>query len=216
MAEATIETDGSHAEDDWRIYPDLPLHPILAAALDHFQEHGYHGTTVRNIATGVGQTMPTLYYHYGSKEGILVALLNIAMDDLQMHIDRCLEEAGDDVLQRFENYITAVVLHYTNRRDLALLHSEFRFLGTEARAQYVQRRMAFEAKLEELIKDGIAEGIFDSNEDPHFSARVLLGMLGGILNRATADDWYSESGALSALEIARRYTHYAVRLVTPA
>lgn len=208
MARAKSTPGGTQTEPDWQTYTDLSMPPILASALSHFQEHGYHGTTVRNIASGVGLTMPTLYYHYGNKEGILFALLEIALDDLESHVDRCLDDAGTDNLKRFENFITTISLHYTHRRDLAMLHDEFRFLGEDLRARYVERRAVFELKLEELLKDGISEGIFDSAEDPHFTARVLLGMLGGTLN------WYSDSGPLSATEIAHRYTHYAVRVVS--
>src|SRR4051794_33795471 len=106
--------DGTPNDFDWRTYPDLPIAPILAAALTHFQQDGYHGTTVRKIAAEVGLTMPTLYYHYGNKEGILFALLDIAMDDFWAHGHACLEEAGTDTQKRFENFITSVALHYTN------------------------------------------------------------------------------------------------------
>lgn len=208
MARKVTAPDANPTEPDWQSWPELPLSPILAASLVHFQEHGYHGTTVRNIAAGADLTMPTLYYHYGNKEGLLFALLEIAVDDLDVHVARCLEDAGGDPLKRFENFITTIALHYTHRRDLAMLHAEFRFLGGDFRARYVERRTAFDKTLEELLKDGIAAGIFDSAQDPHFSARLLQGMLGGILN------WYRDAGPLSAAEIARRYTSYAVRAVS--
>lgn len=208
MDRGMTPVDVKATESDWAPYSELSLHPILASALSHFQVQGYHGTTVRNIAASVDLTMPTLYYHYGNKEGILFALLEIAMDDLESHLDGCLEDAEGDTLKRFENFITAIALHYTHRRDLAMLHNEFRFLGADFRARYVERRTALEKTLEELLKDGIAEGIFDGAEDPDFTARVLLGMLAGILN------WYSPTGPLSAAEIARRHTDYAVRIVS--
>ena len=81
--------------------------------------------------------MPSLYYHYGSKEGILFALLDVAMDDLQTRIDECLEDAGDDNRIRFENFVTTVALHNTHRRDLAMLHDEYRFLGPTLRGRYL-------------------------------------------------------------------------------
>ncbi|GAA4558660.1 TetR/AcrR family transcriptional regulator [Pseudonocardia xishanensis] len=191
---------------DWRIYSDVPLPPILAAALTYFQEEGYHGTTVRNIATKVGLTMPTLYYHFGNKEGILFALLDAAMDDFWAHGDACLEDAAGDTQKRFENFITSLGLHYTHRRDLAMLHDEFRFLGPDFRAKYLVKRNLVAEVLETLIKDGNNEGIF-SVEDPHLTALALLGMLGGIL------DWYRSTGPLSPAEIADHYTRYAIRLV---
>lgn len=198
------------ATSGWRDYPDLSLPPILASALGHFQNRGYHGTTVRDIAAGVDLTMPTLYYHYGSKDGMLFALLEIAMDDLQSHVDRCLDDAGVDTLTRFKNFVTTLALHYIHRRDLAMLHNEFRFLGADFQARYLKRRTAVERTLEELVEEGSGEGLFDATMDPHFAARVILGMLGGNLS------WFRETGPTSASEIAGRYTEFAVRVVTCA
>ncbi|MFF2059913.1 TetR/AcrR family transcriptional regulator [Rhodococcus qingshengii] len=200
-------SDVSLAGKDWQAYPPLPIPPILAAALDHFHQRGYHGTSVRNIAAGVGLTMPTLYYHYGNKEGILYALLELALDDIQMHTDMCLADAGGDTLRGFKNLVFTIALHYTNRRDLASLHAESRFLGPKFREQYIARRSIVEDTLEDLVRKGTAEGIFDE-QDPHFTTRMLLGMMGGIL------DWYSESGPMSAAEIAERYTRSSLRIVS--
>ncbi|SBW23008.1 hypothetical protein FDG2_3428 [Candidatus Protofrankia californiensis] len=37
---------------DRRHYSELELHPILAAAVEEFRQHGYHGSTVRDRRTG--------------------------------------------------------------------------------------------------------------------------------------------------------------------
>ena len=206
MGSADAEDTVAEPVTDWRTYPDLELPPILTAALADFQEHGYHGTTVRAIAARAGLTMPSLYYHYGNKEGILFALLEAAMDDLETHIDRGLMAAGNDTLERFRNFVAAIALHNTHRRRLAALHDEFRFLGPTLRAQYVARRAVVEDTLENLLQAGISEGRFDGT-DPRLTARVLLGLLRGIL------DWYREDGPLTATEIADRYTCDALRLV---
>ncbi|MQY31846.1 TetR/AcrR family transcriptional regulator [Nocardia aurantia] len=207
MGRAETTRTGRQAPPAWLEHEDLNLPPILAAALADFQQHGYHGATVRGIAGRAGATMTSLYYHYGNKEGILFALLDIAMDDQVSHIHLALEAAGDDTLTRFRNAITAVALHATRRHDLAVLHSEFRFLGVAMREKYVAKRALVEQALEDLLKRGMAEGLFVKG-DSHFTTRLLLDMVGGIVG------WYREDGPLSAQEIAERYTQAAVRFVS--
>ncbi len=51
---------------------------ILDAALTLFAENGYDGTSVEQIANGVGIKAPSLYKHYKSKEDILNALIDSA------------------------------------------------------------------------------------------------------------------------------------------
>lgn len=48
---------------------------ILDVSLALFIADSFRGTSVRDIAEDVGVTQPTLYYHFGSKDGILAALI---------------------------------------------------------------------------------------------------------------------------------------------
>ena len=48
---------------------------ILSTALDLFAVRGYDSTSVREICEAAGITKPTLYHFFGSKEGVLQALV---------------------------------------------------------------------------------------------------------------------------------------------
>jgi AcrR family transcriptional regulator len=47
---------------------------ILDVALDLFIEKGYDGTSLREVAEQIGLTKAALYYHFASKDDILMAL----------------------------------------------------------------------------------------------------------------------------------------------
>jgi AcrR family transcriptional regulator len=202
---STQESD-TVPSDSWDHPDELPLTPILTAALEAFQEHGYHGTTVRDIATRAGLTMPALYYHHGNKEGILLALLDIAMNDAATRIEAGLAAAGDDTRQQFVNFVKALVLHCTYRRDLASIHTEFRFLGEESRTAYIAKRDVVEGRLVGLLERGAAEGIF-THSDSRARARALLGMLRMIAY------WYHRDGNSSPEEIADSYIEISLNVV---
>ena len=58
-----------------------PKHPDISArlldiALDLFSRRGYEGTGVQEIVAAAGVTKPTLYHYFGSKIGVLKALLD--------------------------------------------------------------------------------------------------------------------------------------------
>src|SRR3954471_12922941 len=62
-----------------------------------FATQGYEATSVRMIVEAAGVTKPTLYYHFGSKEGLAQALLTLPMSQLARRMRSILEERGDPV-----------------------------------------------------------------------------------------------------------------------
>jgi|tagenome__1003787_1003787.scaffolds.fasta_scaffold20899953_2 AcrR family transcriptional regulator len=48
---------------------------ILDVATDLFRENGYAGTSIRDIADGLGMTKAALYYHFTCKDDVLDALV---------------------------------------------------------------------------------------------------------------------------------------------
>ena len=67
---------------------------ILDASLVLFAEQGYDKTSLREIAEQVGVTKAALYYHFPSKEQILVALF----EPVAAMQDQLLEDLRNDVL----------------------------------------------------------------------------------------------------------------------
>lgn len=87
---------------------------IARVAARLFAGRGYDATSVREIVEAAGVTKPTLYYHFGSKEGLAQALLTVPLTRLiealrslaagpgdpvrmleqafQIHFDFCLED----------------------------------------------------------------------------------------------------------------------------
>ena len=55
---------------------------IMAAATELIARHGYSGATVRAVARAAGVTPPVIYDHFASKEGLQIALLESAGDQL--------------------------------------------------------------------------------------------------------------------------------------
>ncbi len=49
---------------------------LLVAAAELFDQYGYAGTNVADIAKRAGLTLGALYFHYGSKQGVAEAVMN--------------------------------------------------------------------------------------------------------------------------------------------
>ncbi|GAA5210907.1 TetR/AcrR family transcriptional regulator [Streptomyces thinghirensis] len=205
MAEsvADLRADG---HTDWREYGPLELPPILAHSLDAIVEHGYHGTSVRDLARRVGVTVPALYYHYQNKQAILVELL---MGSLTTVLGRCrsaVAEVGDDPVERFSALVECVVLFMTHRAPLAFLDTEIRSLEPDNRARYIELRDELESLLRDAVRDGAEVGVF-TTPVPVDASRAVLAMCQAVAQ------WYRPDGPLGAQEIAERYVTIALAAV---
>ena len=59
---------------------------LLETALSLFYEKGYDAVGVQEIVDQAGVTKPTLYYYFGSKRGLLEALLNRDFESMEKNL----------------------------------------------------------------------------------------------------------------------------------
>ncbi|MEU6626009.1 TetR/AcrR family transcriptional regulator [Streptomyces litmocidini] len=189
----------THAKTGWRSYSSSPLPPILETALACFVEHGYHGTSIREVAARAELSVPGLYYHYASKQALLVAIVSHAMDDLWDRSTAALEESGDDVQRRLDALVECLVLFHAHRRDLAFIaYSEIRSLTGEARTTYIGARDRQQRLMDQVVEDGVAQKVF-STPYPREVSRAIVTMCTGV------SQWYSAKGEHSPQQLAQRY-----------
>lgn len=94
---------------------------LLAVATHLFALHGYEAVGVQQIVEAAGVTKPTLYHYFGSKRGLLDALLAESFADFFATVERAATYDGD--LRRTLTCIAEVYFGFAGqRRDLYRLH----------------------------------------------------------------------------------------------
>ncbi|HEX5465200.1 MAG TPA: helix-turn-helix domain-containing protein [Candidatus Limnocylindrales bacterium] len=110
---------------------------ILDVALDHFSRRGYAATSLREIAQELGITKAALYYHFQSKEDILLAL-HLRLHGLTAEIGPLIEALPEP--GGWERLIEAMVgLAIRNRRLITLHLREQQALGLLNRTELSHR-----------------------------------------------------------------------------
>lgn len=106
---------------------------ILDVALDLFTEQGFDGTSLRELADRLGFTKAALYYHFRSKEDILLALHRRVHDVGRAGLARLADghvdlsswaELLDDVLGEMFAQRQLFLMHQRNQAALERLHAE--------------------------------------------------------------------------------------------
>ena len=171
---------------------------ILEAAAQIFSQKGFHAASMQDIAQAVSLQKASLYHHISSKQEILVALLDQALDLLIANMQAVLEQPlppDEKMRESMRVYLNTML---DNRELAAVLLLEYRSLEPELYARHIPRRDQFEHLWRDLIQQGLDEGVFSCQEPPIVS-RALL----GVMNWAIT--WYRPDGRLGAVEIAEQF-----------
>ncbi|MFW0768790.1 TetR/AcrR family transcriptional regulator [Arthrobacter koreensis] len=183
----------------WRNYDMDALPPMLASALECFMEHGYHGTTIRQLAARTGLSVPGLYHYYPSKQALLVAIASHAMNDLWIRSEQAIAEAGGNLSRRFDLLVECLVLFHARRRGQAFIaFSEIRSLEPDARAAHIAARDRQQRLMDTILEEGTAAGIF-SAPHPREAGTAVVTMCTGVAQ------WFRLDGELTPEQLAERY-----------
>lgn len=171
---------------------------ILEAAAQVFRRKGFHGASMQDIAEAVKLQKASLYHHVSSKQEILLALLDRALDLLFERLEPLAHQnlSADEKLRQM---ILAYLQALTDEIDLAsVLLLEHRSLEPELHARHVPKRDRFEALWREVIAQGQQEGRFAVADVP-LTVRAILGILNWTIT------WYRPQGVLSVRQIGEAY-----------
>jgi len=151
---------------------------IRQAALDLFLQQGYDATSLEEVAERVGVTRPAVLYHFGSKEALLLSVVEPGFHAIDTVISTF--EAVDDGLVDQETVLRALVaVLLDDRRPIALISrfaNDSTVGGIGERAQRINLRSA-------LLLGGTATAT-----DPATQIRVVaaLAALVGIIDARVA------------------------------
>ena len=138
---------------------------LLSAAIELFAQKGYSATTVREIVDAAAVTKPVLYYHFGSKEGIYLALMEGARREFAATLARAVAEGGSAREQVVRVLGGVLDLVLTNLGLVRVFHAIF--YGPPQGAppfDFEQFHSHLVGTIRSLVERGIAAGEFLSGD----------------------------------------------------
>jgi TetR/AcrR family transcriptional regulator len=157
--------EGKHVADVQEIAEATSGARLLAAAIELFARKGYAATTVREIVDAAGVTKPVLYYHFGSKEGIYLALMNSARLEFQATLEWAVAEGGTARQQIVRVLASVLDLILANLGLVRIFHAMY--YGPPQGAPYFDFEVFHEhlvGTVRSLVERGIADGEFRAGD----------------------------------------------------
>jgi len=165
---------------------------LLDVALETFSRHGFHQTSMNDIADNAGVTKPVLYQHFGSKRALFLELLRELGGRLRHEVANATAQAAGP-RQQVENGMAAYFRWVeAHRAGFAIL-----FDGETRRDPEF---LAEAARVEQDIADAIASLIVVDGLDEERRRLMAYGIVG--LAERTCRYWLTQSVDLTPDELA--------------
>jgi len=158
---------------------------ILDAAVVEIAHRGYYGTTVSAIARRAGVADGTIYLYFKNKEEILFSIFDRAMRRFIDEAQRIVDVADSDAEQKLRRVIGLHLGLLGEHRDLAVIF-QVEFRHTLHVLELLSRSgiRDYLGLIARIVEQGKREGLFRSDVDALFAAKVVFGILDEM-----ATDW---------------------------
>jgi AcrR family transcriptional regulator len=180
---------------------------LLTSAVRCFAANGYHATTTRDIAAGVGLSPAALYVHFASKELVLFEIMRAGHEAALAYVKDPVIEAAGGAADR----LAAIVCRYTAwhaRHHVAARVCQYELAGLtpEHYDEIIVIRHLTNDVFRDAIERGIAEGVFA----PADVNRLVRGMLSLSIDLIR---WYRLDGPDSPEQLGDFYAGLVLKMV---
>lgn len=177
--------------------PGYDQESILRRSVELFNRHGYEATSIGDLAKDLGLTKSAIYHHVPSKEHLLSAALDEALDGLEAAVaSAASDDPGASAYERLHTVVQESV-------EILLLHLPavtllLRVRGnSEIEIAALKRRRAIDLRLAALVQSAVDEGALRSDISPDLISRLLFGMVNSII------EWYKPGGVVDSHILAK-------------
>ncbi len=163
---------------------------VLKAAMVCFARHGYVKTTMNSVAKEAGYTAGLVSHKFGSKEGLLQAVVDrishrFLHDQLGTAIER--ESAAESISNYISIYLREVSLREGPMRALYVIMGEALGAVPEIRKSIADLNEAARERLKSMILKGVERGEFRADVDADAAAALIIGALRGLVMQHLVD-----------------------------
>lgn len=173
---------------------------VIRTAARAFDQHGYHNTSLDDIAAALGVTKPTVYYYVANKEQLLFECFRAGLEPIRAALRRAEAARGtgrDRLREVIRDYAVAIASEY----GWCMVRAEHQDLGSDLGGQVKALKSEIDRGIRRLLQAGIADGSI-AVQDPKLAAFAIAGALNWIAH------WYRVGRSLSAEQVAEAFVQF--------
>ncbi|HET8593782.1 MAG TPA: TetR/AcrR family transcriptional regulator [Intrasporangium sp.] len=163
---------------------------ILRAAVQLFQEDGYHSTTTHAVAERAGISVGLIYQYFGNKEDLLRAAIVDILGEFRDRIPVAMDAAGDDPEARLRSGFRTLVEVIDEKPEATVLsYRESMTLSREGRGELKKLEVETAEPFRQAIEAGVRSGAFRAVDVDLVVHNLLLVAHGWALKQWRLSTW---------------------------
>jgi AcrR family transcriptional regulator len=174
--------------------PGYDLDRLLAVAVTVFNERGYDGTSMEDLAAGLGISKSSIYHHVSGKSELLRLASDRALDALTA-VTTEPDAVQGPAIDRLE---------YLIRRSVEVLVAELPYVtlllrvrgNTPVERRVLSRRRELDALMSRLVQEAAHQGGLRPGLDAALTSRLIFGTVNSVI------EWYRPTRGPAAQPLA--------------
>jgi AcrR family transcriptional regulator len=171
---------------------------IMEAAERLFADHGFSGTSVRDIAEAAGVNLAMISYYFGSKEKLMEAMFQHRGHHLKIQLQSLLLNNDMTSLQKVEKLIDEYVDRLFQKQCFhkVMMREQMANTGGPIAEQIAQLKQTNQGLFKQIIQEGQKKGEFKKGIDIPFLMMTLIGTASQLI---ATQHFYREANNLQSL-----------------
>lgn len=167
---------------------------VLHAAVQAFNEKGYHATSLDDVALSLNVTKPTIYHYFANKDEILFECVRLGLEGIRDAAEGVASRGGSGI-EKLRALMRDYALIMTRDFGICVSRTADHELTPASRAKFRELKREIDATIRSVIDDGIRDGSIAAGD-----VRLMTFTIAGALNWIAR--WYEPDGPMTGEEIA--------------
>lgn len=180
---------------------------LLHAAVRRFNEHGFHATSLDDVAASMNVSKPTIYYYLGNKDEILFECVRRGLASISEAAE-AVANAGGTGMERLRALMLDYAVIMTGDFGMCVTRTADHELSPPSRAKFRALKREIDRTVRRVIEEGMADGSIAPGD-----ARLATFTVTGALNWIAR--WYDPAGPLPAEAVAKACVDTLIGGLTP-
>jgi TetR/AcrR family transcriptional regulator, cholesterol catabolism regulator len=172
---------------------------IVKAAGPVLERNGFAGTTIEAIAKEAGLDRATVYYYFADKGAIFREAIHGGLVEMVTALEE-VAASGDPPELRLRNSMRVVMRSFEHHYPQLYIYlrsgDSSSVIDEHLNRELIASGRRYEDLVEDVVRDGIKQGVFNTSLPPKVFAKAVTGMLNW------TSRWFVPGGVLDADDVA--------------